>query len=82
MAFSRTCLSSEFGARGLPEDVISDKKGVIIYESADDFVEAYEKVLNRNYRERKEKQGREVIDHLYSKEVFQNSVDKLISSMK
>lgn len=42
MAFSRTCLSSEFGARGLPEHVITDKKGVIVYESADDFIGAYE----------------------------------------
>lgn len=81
MAFSRICLSTEFGARGLPEDVITDKKGVIIYESADDFIEAYEKVLNRDYRERKEREGREVIDHLYSKEVFHNAVDKLICSL-
>lgn len=82
MAFSRICLSSEFGARGLPEDVLSDKKGVIIYDSAYDFIESYEKILNRDYRERKEEQGREVIDRLYSKEVFQKSVDKLISSLK
>ena len=81
MAFSRTCLSSEFGARGLPEDVKSDKKGVIVYESADDFIEAYEKVLNREYRERKEGEGREVIDRQYSKEVFNKAIDLLLSSL-
>ena len=81
MAFSRTCLSSEFGARGLPEDVISDKKGVIVYESADDFIGAYEQILNRDYRERKEKQGREVINRHYSKEMFDKAVDLLISSL-
>ena len=81
LAFSRTCLSSGFGARGLPEDVISEKKGVIVFESADDFIEAYEKVLNQEYRERKEEEGRKVIDRLYSKEVFHKTVDTLISSL-
>lgn len=81
MAFSRTCLSSEFGARGLPEDVKNDKKGVIVYESADDFIGAYEQILNRDYRERKEKQGREVINRQYSKEVFDEAVDLLIASL-
>ncbi len=82
MAFSRTCLSSEFGARGLPEDVISDKKGVIIYKSADDFIESYETILNRDYRERIEKLGSEVINQHYSKEAFHKSIDKLISSLE
>lgn len=81
MAFSRTCLSSEFGARGLPEDVKSDKKGVMVFETTDGFIEAYETILNREYRERKEAQGREVIDRLFSKEIFHKSVDKLISSL-
>lgn len=81
MAFSRTCLSSEFGARGLPEDVKSDKKGVMVFGSADDFIEAYEIVLNREYRERKEGEGREVIDRQYSKEVFNKAIDLLLSSL-
>ena len=82
MAYSRTCLSSEFGARGLPEDVVSDKKGVIVFKSADDFIESYESILNRDYRERKEKLGSEVINRLYSKKAFHQSVDKLISSLE
>ena len=75
------CLSSKFGTRGLPEDVIADRKGVIIYETADDFIDSYEKLLDRDYRERKEKLGREVINEQYSKIVFHKSVDKLISTI-
>ena len=81
MAFSRMCLSSKFGTRGLPEDVIADRKGVIIYETADDFIDSYEKLLDRDYRERKEKLGCEVINEQYSKIVFHKSVDKLISTI-
>lgn len=81
MAFSRTCLSSYFGARGLPKDVISEGKGIIVYKSADEFLESYEKLLKRDYRERKEKEGREVIDYLYSKEAFHMGIDELISSL-
>ena len=82
MAFSRMCLSSEFGVRGLPEEVTADRKGVIVFKTAEDFIESYEELLNRDYREKKERIGREVIDQLYSKSVFDKSVDKLISSLQ
>ena len=55
---------------------------MIIYKSADDFIESYETILNRDYRERIEKLGSEVINQHYSKEAFHKSIDKLISSLE
>ena len=60
----------------------ADRKGVIVFKTAEDFIESYEELLNRDYREKKERIGREVIDQLYSKSVFDKSVDKLISSLQ
>ena len=81
MAFSRICLSSKFGVRGLPESVINERKGVLIFDTADSFIDAYEAVLDKDYRERQESLGREMITKYYSIESFYSAIDELINSV-
>lgn len=81
MTFSRPCLSTKFGARGLSEDVIENEEGVLIFSNAENFVKAYEKLQDLNYRQMIEKKGRDVISQLYSVESFDNAVDEIILNM-
>ncbi len=81
MAYSRTCLSTEFGARGLSDDVIKDEKGILIFKDAASFIEAYKKIQNNSHREKIETQGRETISSSYSVDSFNRAVDVVMKKM-
>ena len=78
MAYSRTCLSTEFGARGLSDDVIKDEKGILIFKDAATFIDAYKKILKASRREKIEAQGREVISLSYSVDSFNRAVNEVM----
>lgn len=78
MAFSRTCLSTEFGARGLSDDVIQNEKGVVIFKDAESFIEAYKKIQDVSHRDKIEAQGRETITSSYSVDGFNRAVDMVM----
>lgn len=82
MAYSRPCLSTEFGARGLSDDVIEQERGVMLFTNANSFIKAYEKLQVNSCRQKIELQGRDVILQHYSKENFDNAVDKILSKVK
>ena len=81
MAYSRTCLSTKFGARGLAEDVIDGEKGILLFDNAESFISAYEKILNIKRCEEFEKQGRLTITSNYSVDSFNKAVDDIISKL-
>jgi len=81
MAHSRACLSTKFGARGLAEDVIDGEKGILLFDNAESFISAYEKILNIKRREEFEKQGRLTITSNYSVDSFNKAVDDIISKL-
>lgn len=81
MAHSRTCLSTKFGARGLAEDVVNGEKGILLFEDAETFINAYEKVLDIKRREEIEKQGKSFVESGYSAESFNKAVDDIVSKL-
>lgn len=78
MAFSRTCLSTEFGARGLSEDVIKKEKGILLFKDVETFIEAYKRILDTKHRSEIESQGRETIYSSYSVDSFNQAVDEVM----
>lgn len=78
MAFSRTCLSTEFGARGLSEDVIKKEKGILLFKDVETFIDAYKRILDTKHRSEIESQGRETIYSSYSVDSFNQAVDEVM----
>lgn len=81
MSYSRTCLSTKFGARGLSDDVINGEKGILLFDDAETFIEAYEKALDIKRREEIEKLGKSVVESSYSVESFNKAVDDIVSKL-
>ena len=81
MAYSRTCLSTKFGARGLAEYVLNEKKGILLFEDAESFIQAYGKVLYTKRREEIEKQGSLFVTSNYSVDSFRKAVDDVMSKL-
>lgn len=78
MAYSRPCLSTNFGARGLSDTIIDNEKGVLLFSNAESFVKAYEKLQDSNSRNSIETQGLDVISTHYSVESFNKAVDDIV----
>lgn len=80
MAYSRVCLSSRFGARGLDDCFETKMTGLQVFDSVADFLYLLEHyVLNADNRAVAEKAGRCYVKANYSKEVFINTVLSTIS---
>lgn len=78
MAYSRPCICTKFGARGLPQDVIEEKKGILVFEDSESFIEAYKLLQNESCRQKIEIQGSNVIKHNYSIDSFNKAVDEVL----
>lgn len=78
MAHSRTCLSTKFGARGLAEDVVNEEKGILLFDDAETFINAYERVLDSNQRDEIEEQGSHFVTSNYSVDSFDKAVDDVV----
>ena len=80
MSYSRVCLSSPFGARGLENCLESKISGLQIFNSVDSFLHILEKyVLNEKNRTIAEKEVNDFIKKNYSKDTFMHTVIKTIS---
>lgn len=79
MSYSRVCLSSPFGARGL-EDCLSLKiKGLQVFDSTDSFLQVLEKyVLDEENRVIAEKEANDYIRQNYSKDAFIQTIMQTI----
>lgn len=82
MAYSRICLSTNFGARGLSEKVVNGEQGVLMFEGPESFIDVYSKVLDVKRREKIEQQGKKVVDSFYSVDDFNKAVDEIVSKSK
>ena len=80
LAYSRICLSSEFGARGIPEaDIESGNCGIFVYRDAEEFLSLLGHVIHDvKWREQEEKKARDYVTNRYSKERFFEQVKALI----
>jgi len=81
MAYSRTCLSTKFGARGLADDVVKGEKGILLFEDAESFINVYNKVLDIKQREEIERQGKDFVISNYSIDSFNKAVDDVVSKL-
>jgi glycosyltransferase involved in cell wall biosynthesis len=83
MAHSRICLSTSFGARGLPYESLQDGRNcVIVYDSANTFLVAIEKVMNnREWRAVREESAKEYIKANYSIENFEKTVADVVNEV-
>lgn len=81
MAYSRTCLSTKFGARGLSDDVVNGEKGILLFDDADTFINAYAILLDDKRREEIEMNGRFVVESNYSFDSFNKAVDEILSKV-
>lgn len=77
LSFSRVCLSTKFGARGLAE-AIDGQKGLLIFNNSEEFVAQFEKILDANERQKIEQNGSAYIRINYSTDSFDKSVDKVL----
>lgn len=80
LAFSRICLCSPFGARGLVD--YSNKIGAHIFHSADEFIMLFKHhVLNNALRESEEKRAKQYINDNYSLSSFETIISNSINSV-
>lgn len=81
MAYSRPCISTPFGARGISNDVIQDEKGILLFEGAESFIQAYEKLIDKSYCHRIETNGKAVLLSRYSVNAFNDATDKVVKTV-
>ena len=81
MSHSKICLSTPFGARGLPEGILKDGSvGVVVYNSAEEFVSALDRIsTDKCWREKSEQAASDYIEENFSREKFEKTVIELIT---
>lgn len=81
LANSRVCLSTPFGARGIPDEILDGgRTGIFVYESATGFVDTLARLLHDGeWRRKCEKIGKSYVDANYSIDQFEREVLGVIS---
>lgn len=81
MLHAKICVSTPFGARGLPEDILtSGNVGVVVYNSAEEFVSAIDRIsTDKCWREKSESAAASYIGERFSREKFEKTVIELIA---
>lgn len=81
LSFSRVCLTTHFGARGLEQEIKDGGSGIFEYTSAESFlVQLESQVLNEDQRAANEKNARQYIEEHCSKESFSRVVIETVQS--
>lgn len=78
LAFSRLCLSTRFGVRGIEEDDINKGNGLFVFEDSDTFIGAYEEILHSSSSEKERKAFDYISKGSFSKDRFEKSVINVI----
>ena len=80
MAYSRVCISTEFGARGIDYDDISNKRtNILIYQDRESFIQALASIKEDEvFRKTQERLGREYYLRHFSYENFVNQVKSVV----
>lgn len=79
LSYSRTCLSMPFGLRGLPENILDGKHGLIAVNNSDDLIRAYDSLNEKEKRSDYEHEGRTYFKANHTKSLFERAVDRLLS---
>lgn len=78
MAFSRICLTTEFGARGLTDAVADADSSLVVYHSAEEFIDGMNMVLVDVERAKRERHGREYVQKHCMESVFFKTIEETI----
>ena len=80
LANSRVCISTLFGTRGIPEEIIKDgQNGIFIYNNSSEFIGILTNLVNDvEWRRKCEANGKRYIDFNYSKKQFESEVLELL----
>ena len=81
MSRSKICLSTPFGARGLPEGILKDGcAGVVVYNSAEEFISALDRIrTDKCWRKKSEIAAANYIEKNFSRGKFEKTVMELIT---
>ncbi len=79
LSYSRTCLSSAFGARGIHEHAEEGRSGLHIYSSANSFIEIFLSLQDKELRQIQENYSRDHINKYYSLDSFEKGVKEVIN---
>lgn len=82
MAYSRVCLTTRFGVRGMSADYDTLPSGMLLFQTADDFMGQFEKLLNQEWRLRAESEMSQFFGGHYSETQFIESVDQCIKMLQ
>jgi glycosyltransferase involved in cell wall biosynthesis len=81
LSYSRVCITSPFGARGLEKCVTSGNKGLQIFHLAKNFLDILDNIiLNPFIRQQAEKEAKEYIERNHTQEDFINSLLNTINN--
>ena len=81
MAYSRICLSTKFGVRGISEVDEKLPSGILLFQTASDFIGQFEKLLNEDWRQSAESEMSQYFLRHYSKTQFMEGVDQCIKQL-
>lgn len=75
LAHSRACLTTSFGARGIPEaDLAGDANGLLVYDSAETFAAGLSRILDATARRELESRAKAYADAHFSTDSFERQV--------
>ena len=82
MAYSRVCLATPFGARGIPDaDLVDGRAGVLVYRNADEFLRLFGHFdSDVDWRGIVEQAGRRYAEENYSSAAFLRQVERGLRS--
>ena len=81
LANSKTCISTPFGARGIPQDVLTGgKNGIFVYHDSSEFVDILMRLVKDvGWRRKCEAAGKAYIEANYSPQQFERAVLELLT---
>lgn len=78
MAYSRICISTPYGARGIDLEDTKKENGLFIFKTPEEFINIYENISTPRTRTKLEEKAFEYIKQNYSFEKFKNIISKTI----
>ncbi len=82
LSFSRVCLATPFGARGVEPSTLNHQTGLFVYSDASQFVDLLQhQVLDTEQREKNEKSANQYVLQNNSYEAFAKTVAETIKSV-
>ena len=82
IAFSRICLATPFGARGLENDIKVKETGIFVFEDKDEFLHLFRKIIQERKENNFEQKARKFYEDNFSFVVFKDIVCSKLSNTK